>query len=131
MAGPIGDLLVLDVKAGVAAALSGPAQGTPPPPRGFHGAVSMGGKLFLHGGDGGEASAFFGSVYEPRADLFAFDPATLTWVELSGLGVAPGPRRMHGLAAADGKLYVHGGDNVSGESATTAAEQGGFPSIAQ
>ena len=45
-------------------------------------------------------------------DLFAFEPATLTWTELAApavRGSPPSPRFMHGFAAAEGRLYVHGG----------------------
>ena len=45
-------------------------------------------------------------------DLFAFDPSSSLWTDLTpaGRGTAPpGPRAAHGVAWLDGGLYVHGG----------------------
>ena len=45
-------------------------------------------------------------------DLFAFDPPSSLWTDLTpaGRGTAPpGPRAAHGFAWLDGGLYVHGG----------------------
>jgi hypothetical protein len=50
-------------------------------------------------------------------DLHAFDPATMAWTNLSAAaGTPPTPRFVHGFACAAGKLYVHGGYDVSGVS---------------
>jgi hypothetical protein len=50
-------------------------------------------------------------------DLFAFDLAESTWIDLSipHGGVPPEPRNSHGFAEAGGKLYVHGGLGTKGE----------------
>ena len=45
-------------------------------------------------------------------DLFAFDPSSSLWTDLTpaGRGTAPpGPRAAHGFAWLDGGLYGHGG----------------------
>ncbi len=59
---------------------------------------------------------------EPRTaagtldDLHAFDPRTLTWVDLSATaaGTRPERRAGPGLAAAGGRLYVHAGFSERG-----------------
>jgi hypothetical protein len=53
------------------------------------------------------------------ADLFVFDPTTLTWTELTGSikGEPPSARMNHAFASAGGRLYIHGGYNIgNGES---------------
>ncbi len=47
----------------------------------------------------------------PLNDIHEFDPATLTWTELSDLvtGDEPVPRSEHAMAAMGAKLYVFGG----------------------
>ena len=54
---------------------------------------------------------------EDLSDLHGFDPALLTWKDLSkpNAGKAPSPRDSFGFAAAGGKIYVHGGENINGE----------------
>ncbi len=44
-------------------------------------------------------------------DLYSFDPATMTWTQLSPAHDAPRPsaRYDHGFTSAGGRLYVHGG----------------------
>ena len=52
------------------------------------------------------------------ADLFVFDPSTLTWTELTGAvqGVSPSARHGHGFTSEGGRLYVHSGwTGLSGE----------------
>jgi hypothetical protein len=52
-------------------------------------------------------------------DFHVYNPATMTWFDLSGhvLGTPPTARFMHGFTSAEGKLYVHGGNSAgrSGE----------------
>jgi hypothetical protein len=52
-----------------------------------------------------------GSLPTIFSDLFAFDPQTLTWKNLTGtvLGTPPSARFGHGFASVGGLLYVHGG----------------------
>jgi hypothetical protein len=50
-------------------------------------------------------------------DLYSYDPSSLTWTPLSaspGGAPPPAPRRYHGFTSVLGKLYVHGGQNMSG-----------------
>jgi hypothetical protein len=46
-----------------------------------------------------------------------YNPATMTWFDLSGnaLGTPPTPRYGHGFTSARGKLYVHGGYSGTGK----------------
>ena len=46
-------------------------------------------------------------------DLLQFDPATMTWVDLTSSirGTPPAPRDCHGFAALDGKVYIYGGNS--------------------
>ncbi len=50
-------------------------------------------------------------------DFHVYNPATMTWFDLSGhaLGTPPTARSGHGFTSAGGKLYVHGGYDGSGE----------------
>jgi hypothetical protein len=52
-----------------------------------------------------------GSSPDPLADLYVYDISAGTWTDLSQptYGTAPLGRMWHGLAVAEGKLYVHGG----------------------
>ena len=45
-------------------------------------------------------------------DLYAYDPASMAWTNLSATasGAPPSPRAFHGFTSAGGKLYVHGGE---------------------
>jgi hypothetical protein len=47
-------------------------------------------------------------------DLYSFDPATMTWTQLSPAHDAPRPsaRFEHGFTSAGGRLYVHGGYGI-------------------
>ena len=49
-------------------------------------------------------------------DLRVFEPATLTWTDISvpAAGFVPAPRSSHGFTAVRGRLYVHGGYGKSG-----------------
>jgi hypothetical protein len=51
-------------------------------------------------------------------DMYAFDPATMTWTNLSVADNAgrPSARHDHGFTSAGGLLYVYGGYGRSGES---------------
>ena len=45
-------------------------------------------------------------------DLFAFEPSTSVWTNLSVVGPAPSPRKYHGFTSAGGLLYLFGGLNI-------------------
>jgi hypothetical protein len=49
--------------------------------------------------------------------MHTFDLAVSEWTDVSGklLGDQPTPRKAHGVAFADGKLYIHGGDRLESE----------------
>ena len=49
-------------------------------------------------------------------DLHVFDPAKMTWTDLSAAinGPRPSARSFHGFTSAGGKLYVHGGLKTGG-----------------
>ena len=49
-------------------------------------------------------------------DLHVYDPAAGAWTDLSAAlsGTPPSRRRLHGFTSAGGKLYVHGGLDLSG-----------------
>lgn len=59
------------------------------------------------------------------SDLVQFDPAAMTWTELTGSiqGAPPAPRDSHGFAALDGKVYIFGG-NASDSFYGTANQTG-------
>ncbi len=48
--------------------------------------------------------------------MFSFDPANMTWTLLSAAakGTAPSPRYGHGFTSAGNTLYVHGGQDDTG-----------------
>jgi hypothetical protein len=50
-------------------------------------------------------------------DLYSFDPADMTWTQLSAAddAVRPSARSGHGFTSAGGRLYVHGGIEFIGE----------------
>ena len=49
-------------------------------------------------------------------DFYEFDPANMTWTNLSNIvsGVLPGPRCSFGFASAGGKIFVFGGESLEG-----------------
>jgi hypothetical protein len=53
----------------------------------------------------------------PNNDFHVYNPASMTWFDLSShaLGTPPTARHGHGFTSAGGKLYVHGGYDGSGE----------------
>ena len=58
------------------------------------------------------------SLAGPLNDLFSYDPAAMTWTDLSVAvaGNPPTPRFDQGFESAGGKLYVFGGrSSTSGE----------------
>jgi hypothetical protein len=77
------------------------AAGAPPAPRSGHAACAAAdGCIYVHGGfDGGRE----------LSDLHRFDPAAATWEELRPWGPAPGPRRLHAIAAAGRHIVLFGG----------------------
>lgn len=46
---------------------------------------------------------------DPRNDIFRFDPASMTWTELSASGPVPTARHKFHMAFVGGLLYVSGG----------------------
>jgi hypothetical protein len=77
------------------------AGGAPPAPRSGHAAAAAGdGCLYVHGGYDGSAEL---------ADLHRFDPTIAAWEALRPWGPAPGPRRLHAMAAAGRHLVLFGG----------------------
>ena len=58
-------------------------------------------------------------MYQPTAsiwavnllqDFYVFNTATFMWINLTAAtGAAPSPRAGHGLVAAEGRIYIHGG----------------------
>eukprot|EP00961_Rhodomonas_salina_P192659 2600372-Rhodomonas_salina.1 len=67
--------------------------------------AEIGGKLYLFGGN--DASGSTSSMYE-------YDPAAAQWTEV-GLVDPPSARFGFGMAASDGKIFVHGGDIGGGK----------------
>eukprot|EP00961_Rhodomonas_salina_P227386 3074227-Rhodomonas_salina.3 len=65
---------------------------------------AVGGRLYVCGGLGAR------EIFE---DLFAFDPASRTWTDLTSLASGPRPSRMAyaGGAELGGRLYVFGGSS--------------------
>ena len=51
------------------------------------------------------------------ADLFEFDPSTVTWTELTGAarGIAPYPRAEHGFLTSGDRIFLCGGWTLHGE----------------
>jgi N-acetylneuraminic acid mutarotase len=50
-------------------------------------------------------------------DFHVYNPATMTWFDLSShaLGTPPTARFQHGFTSAGGKLYVHGGYGINAD----------------
>ncbi len=67
------------------------------------------------------------SVAGRNNDLHAYDPASMTWYDLSSstTGSTPSARYYHGFTSAGGKLYVHGGYADSGKAGACKAGPGG------
>jgi N-acetylneuraminic acid mutarotase len=87
--------------------LSTAVRGTPPWPRAGHGFTSVGGKLYVLGGESyidKTSSYYFG-------DFRCYDPVEQVWTDLSAAvsGTAPDARYRHGFTSAGGKLFVFGG----------------------
>jgi hypothetical protein len=66
-----------------------------------------------------ESSSFTQAIVPaagPRNDLHVYDPASMTWFDLTSHahGQPPTARSGHGFASVGGKLYVHGGFNGQG-----------------
>ena len=54
----------------------------------------------------------------PQNDVYRFDPSKSSWTELSHgqvLGSSPLPRYSPGFAASEGKLFVFGGQSLTGD----------------
>ena len=56
-------------------------------------------------------------------DLHAYDIASVTWTDLSAAvsGASPSARARHGFVSARNKLFVHGGDDSTGDYACLGA----------
>jgi hypothetical protein len=54
-----------------------------------------------------------------ESELHSFDPANMTWTQLSAAG-GPSARCNHSFTSAGGRLYVHGGSLGSGEAGAKA-----------
>jgi hypothetical protein len=77
------------------------AGGAPPCARSGHAAAAAAdGCIYVHGGFDGAAEL---------ADLHRFDPASGAWEALAPWGPAPGPRRLHAMAASGRHLLLFGG----------------------
>jgi len=102
------DLYVLDPASMDWTNLSNAVSGTPPAARAFHGLTSANGMLYVHGGVDVDGNVL--------SDLHAFDPIAVAWTDLSAQvnGTVPTARCWHGFTSADGKLYVHGGQDTDG-----------------
>ncbi|XP_057493287.1 uncharacterized protein LOC130778818 [Actinidia eriantha] len=94
----LNDLHVLDLKA--MRWTSPEVKGNFPVPRDSHGAVAIGSKIFVYGGDCGDR-------YE--GDINVLDMDTLTWSRLIVHGSSPGVRAGHTAANIGPKVYVIGG----------------------
>ncbi|KAL5565900.1 hypothetical protein UlMin_029064 [Ulmus minor] len=94
----LNDLHVLDLKTMRWA--SPEVKGDVPVPRDSHGAVAIGSKLFVYGGDCGDR-------YNGDVDMLDMD--TLTWSRLSVQGSSPGVRAGHASVNIGTKVYVIGG----------------------
>lgn len=73
--------------------------GTKPSGRNDHTLVSVGDKLYLHGGNPG-----------PTGDLWEYDTVNNVWLELNPSGTTPSGRYNHTLVNVEDKLYLHGGN---------------------
>ena len=74
--------------------------------------------MILHGGRYRAASS---GDYDMYDDVWAFDLATDTWVELSS-GDGPDARVSHAGVVADGKFIIHGGNSSANGMSYTALE---------
>lgn len=84
--------------------------GTKPSSRQYHTLVSVGDKLYLHGGTSGGKT---------NAELWEYDTLTNIWLLLEPSGSKPSARGYHTLTSVGDKLYLHGGgasaNNRNGE----------------
>lgn len=74
--------------------------------------VAANGKLYRIGGLNAKNARKEKEDLHSVAEFASFDPATKTWTKLPSL---PGPRSSHDAAALDGKIYVVGGWNLTGD----------------
>jgi N-acetylneuraminic acid mutarotase len=85
--------------------LSTAVRGTPPSARAGPGFTSVGGKLYVLGGD---YISIKNQLYYFR-DFHCYDPVEKVWTNLAVIDTAAGYRYRHGFTSAGGKLYVFGG----------------------
>ncbi|XP_062197307.1 acyl-CoA-binding domain-containing protein 4-like isoform X1 [Phragmites australis] len=71
-----------------------------PAPRDSHGAVAVGGRLFVYGGDCGDR-------YHGEVDVLDVD--TMAWSRFAVKGASPGVRAGHAAVSVGSKVYIIGG----------------------
>ncbi|KAK3160681.1 hypothetical protein QOZ80_1BG0062930 [Eleusine coracana subsp. coracana] len=71
-----------------------------PAPRDSHGAVAVGGRLFVYGGDCGDR-------YHGEVDVLDVD--TMAWSRFLVKGASPGVRAGHAAVSVGSKIYIIGG----------------------
>ena len=77
-----------------------------PPARAWTRGVWLDGKLWVFGGRGAAGT---------MNDLWAYDPASGAWEQRAVSSPdKPAPRYVHAMAACGGRIYVHGGSQVIG-----------------
>jgi N-acetylneuraminic acid mutarotase len=105
--GRANDLHVYDPVAKAWTDLSVPVAGTPPQKRYIQGITSVGGVLYVHGGNNADSVIL--------KDLHAYSPAEQVWTDLSVAVQSTSPARgLHRLTSAGCKLYLHGGCDNAG-----------------
>ena len=77
--------------------------------------VSCDGKLYRVGGLNARNALKDKANLHSVAEFSCFDPSTKAWTALPSL---PAPRSSHDAAVLDGKIYVVGGWNLTGDSST-------------
>ncbi|XP_015688232.1 rab9 effector protein with kelch motifs-like isoform X3 [Oryza brachyantha] len=75
-------------------------KGDAPAPRDSHGAVAVGGRLFVYGGDCGDR-------YHGEVDVLDMD--AMAWSRFAVKGASPGVRAGHAAVGVGSKVYVIGG----------------------
>jgi N-acetylneuraminic acid mutarotase len=103
VSGNLNDLVAYDVDTACWINLSPPTSGTAPTGRNWPAAAALNGKLYIFGGYNG---AYLN-------DLHVYDPVAQSWTNLTATstGTAPVARIAASMAAANGKLYLVGGES--------------------
>ena len=128
----LNDLYVLDPETVSWTDLTLRSLGSAPTPRRYHGFIALAGNLYVHGGEDENGTyqntcnhfrdseirkiSNCNNVGLCRDDLYGFDIATETWINLSekALGSIPPPRSNHGFTTDGFMLYVQGGIKIDG-----------------